>query len=125
MSCTTPLLSACQLASMRSAVEGTFTQDVQLQSQTNVVDALGGHSQVWTDVGAKIMGRLVVPKMQQKGIADKLREVDVFELKLPWNIEVLPSYRAIVSGAGTYSVEGSDAGRPDLLQLTAMVRRVR
>jgi SPP1 family predicted phage head-tail adaptor len=119
-----PLFTDCELASMRAAVEKTFTQTIALQRQVVTVDALGGNTPVWVTVEI-VAGRVVTPKVGQKLIADAFREVDVFEVRLPYNTTVLKSYRVIVDDTDIYSVEGSDTGRADALQLTVMVRRVR
>ena len=103
-----PLLSAAEIADMRSTQNGTMPDTVVIQRFTTASDGMGGLTETWAAVGT-VTGRLS-PMSQNQGFgderitADRVTDREEFVITVPQGSTVYHRDRLVV-GSRTFHVE--------------------
>ncbi|MFN3650091.1 MAG: head-tail adaptor protein [Armatimonadota bacterium] len=116
------MLSAKELASMRTAVAQTFVTAATLRRRTSVSDGQGGESYTYADAGT-IRGRLQPRSANEKQEGGQLAGVTLWRWLCPHDTELRLTDRLRIDGAD-YEVTGTSAGMSDALELRADLVRI-
>lgn len=117
------MLAASALTSMREALNSSLPDTATIRTCTVEDDEQGGETRTWAN-GATVPCRLNrTTKMMEVIRGGKTSSVVGFELIVPYDTELAPENRVVISGV-TYEVIGPDNGGAERLELVAMVYRV-
>ena len=100
-----PLLSAAEIADMRSEQDGTMPDSVVVHRYTTVSDGMGGNTETWAAVGT-VTGRLApAGRAGAEGIiAERLTAAEPWVVTVPVTTTVYERDRLVV-GTRTFEVE--------------------
>ncbi len=100
------MLSATDLAAMRSTVDASLPDVAQVQRRTLTSDGAGGYTESWNTV-ATVACRVAPSGQspQERVIAERLTATSVWTITLPAETDVRPADRLLV-GTRTFEVAG-------------------